>query len=270
MTDANHTKRNANDAKKRITTMHIDFHKQAVLITGATRGIGKQLADDFARLGANLILTGTEKEEISALNKKAKGRKGAFTKCYAVDFLNTAGLDAFLKKLTSFERIDVCINNAGINTTSDIDEASTKDWDDIVAVNLTAPFKIIRAVSRAMKKNKYGRIVNIASIWSVISKPDKSIYTASKFGIRGLTVAASIDLAPHNILVNAVSPGVVMTDMSKRMLGEKGMKEWAQRVPLGRLAKPAEISKVVQFLASRENTYITGQNIVVDGGFVNV
>lgn len=250
--------------------MHIDFKGQTVLITGATRGIGKQLADDFEALGANLIVTGTEKEGMAAFNTKTKGRTGAVTKYYAVDFLDKKAFPAFLRELGSFQKIDVCINNAGINVTSDIGEASDEDIDDILAVNLEAPFKIIRAVSRIMKKNKYGRIVNIASIWSVIAKPQKSIYTASKFGIRGLSVAAAVDLAPYNVLVNSVSPGFVMTDMTKRMLGEKGMREMAARVPLGRLAKPVEISKVVQFLASRENTYITGQNIVVDGGFVSV
>jgi len=249
--------------------MNINFKNQTVLITGATKGIGKQLAHDFAALGANLILTGTEMKEIETLNRTAKKRTGAFTKYYAVDFRDPKSLNTFLGELNFVKRIDVCINNAGTNATSDITEASAEDWKNIMAVNLEAPFKITRAVGKIMKKQKYGRIVNIASIWSVISKPQKSIYTASKFGVRGLTVASAIDLAPH-VLVNAVSPGVVLTNMSRNMLGPKGMKEWATRVPLGRLAKPVEISKVVQFLASKENTYITAQNIVVDGGFVSV
>ncbi len=243
-----------------------DFKNQTVLITGATGGIGRELAADFARLGANLILTGTEKKEVEVSHRTEAKRKGAFTKYYAVDFFNPRSFGAFLKELAGFKKIDVCVNNAGTNVTSAVGDVRDDDFERIMKVNLEAPFKITRAVAKIMKKNRYGRIVNIASIWSVISKPEKSIYTASKFGIRGLTVASAIDLAPH-VLVNAVSPGVVITDMSRRMLGERGMREWTRRVPLGRLAEPAEVSKVVLFLASKENTYITGQNIVVDGGF---
>ncbi|MEK7555174.1 MAG: SDR family oxidoreductase [Patescibacteria group bacterium] len=244
--------------------MTIDFKNQTVLITGATRGIGKQLAEDFARLHANLILTGMDE-------KGGKMPKGSgWKKYYVVDFTDPVSFSGFLKELSAFKRIDICINNAGTNVTSNISEIKDADLDSIIEVNLRAPLKITSTVSKIMKKNKYGRIVNIASIWSVISKSDKSIYTATKFGIRGLTVASAIDLAPHNILVNAVSPGVVDSGMSRRMLGKKGMKEWAKKVPLGRLAKPEDISSAVLFLASKENTYITAQNLVVDGGFVNV
>src|SRR3989344_2814322 len=111
-------------------------------------GIGQQLADDFAMLGANLVLTGTEEKEIQALNAKTKKRKGAFTKYYAVDFTNSQSIDTFLGELNFLKRIDVCVNNAGTNATSAIDEARIEDWRNIMAVNLEAPFKITRAVSR--------------------------------------------------------------------------------------------------------------------------
>ena len=250
--------------------MIIDFQGQVVLITGATRGIGKQLADDFALLGANLILTGSNKELIEDLNREGDLTKDSLKRYYAVDFTNQKSLDAFLNKISSLAKIDVCINNAGINKIDYIDETVIEDWENIIAVNLEAPFKITRAVSKLMKKNNYGRIINIASIWGVISKVKRSIYSVSKFGIRGLTVSTALDLAAYNILVNSVSPGFVVTELTKRILGEEEMKKLAEQVPLGRFAMPDEISKVILFLASRHNTYITAQNIVVDGGFVNV
>jgi len=121
-----------------------------------------------------------------------------------------------------------------------------------------------------MKKNLYGRIINIASIFGVISKAKRSIYTTSKFGLRGLTVTSSIELAPFNVLVNSISPGFVLTELTKNILSEEEMKNIALQVPMGRFAEVDEISRVVLFLASSMNTYITGQNIVVDGGFTNV
>ncbi len=250
--------------------MEIDFKEQIVLVTGSTRGIGKQIADDFEQLGANLILIGTNKEEIDKLNKEAGGKRKSFKRYYAVDFADRESVRFFLDKINSYEKIDVCVNNAGINRINYIDKTLKKDWDDIITVNLEAPFMITRQVSKTMKKNKYGRIVNISSIFGVISKAKRSIYSVSKFGIRGLTVSSALDLAPYNILVNTVSPGFVLTELTKNILSEKEMKKLSRQVPLGRFAEPAEISKTILFLASKHNTYITGQNIVVDGGFINV
>lgn len=250
--------------------MKIDFQGQTVLVTGATRGMGKQFADDFAKLGANLILTGNDKDKIETLNREAK-RDGQVTrKYYAVDFANAESTKAFIEAIEAYQKIDVCINNAGINRINFIDETLIEDWKEILAVNLEAPFMITRAVSKLMKKNHYGRIVNIASIFGVISKAKRSIYTTTKFGLHGLTVTSAIELAPYNVLVNSVSPGFVLTELTKSILSEEEMKNLASQVPIGRFAEPEEISRVVLFLASSLNTYLTGQNIVVDGGFVDV
>ena len=250
--------------------MEIDFSNQIALVTGATRGIGKQIADDLARLGANLILTGTKKDQIEMLNEASKEDGKGKRKYYCVDFTNAESVETFMKELENYDKIDICINNAGINKIDYIDETRTRDWDDIISVNLKAPFLVIREVSRIMKRNGYGRIINIASILGVISKEKRSIYSSSKHGIIGMTMAVSNELARYNVLVNAVSPGFVLTDLTKRILGKKEMEALEAQIPAQRLAGPADISNVVLFLASAYNTYITGQNIIVDGGYVNI
>jgi NAD(P)-dependent dehydrogenase (short-subunit alcohol dehydrogenase family) len=250
--------------------MKIDFQGQTVLVTGATRGMGKQFADDFAKLGANLILTGTDKDKIETLNREAAHDKQAFRKYYAVDFANADSTKSFIEAIEVYPKIDVCINNAGINRINFIDETLIEDWKDILSVNLEAPFLITRAVSKLMKKNRYGRIINIASIFGVISKAKRSMYTTTKFGLHGLTITSAIELAPYNVLVNSVSPGFVLTELTKSILIEAEIEDLARQVPIGRFAEPDEISRVVLFLASSQNTYLTGQNIVVDGGFVDV
>ncbi|MFH2047089.1 MAG: SDR family NAD(P)-dependent oxidoreductase [Pseudomonadota bacterium] len=248
--------------------MQISFKGRIALVTGATRGIGKQIADDMGRLGAELILTGTNPEEIAKLNQAGRRRKSP-RHWHAVDFMNAESVKKFFREIEVYDRIDICINNAGINRINPIDEIQETDWLDVLRVNLDAPFLVTRAVSRVMKKHSYGRIVNIGSIFGVISKEKRAAYSVTKFGVRGLTAATALDLAKYNILVNTVSPGFVSTDLTRRILGEKGMQEMALKVPLGRLASPDEISRVVLFIVSDLNTYMTGQNIIVDGGVVN-
>jgi len=246
--------------------MEFNFSNRVVLITGATRGIGKQLALDFEKLGAGLILTGTRPEQISELNKNTRKN----IRYFCVDFTKEESLKEFIHELQGCEKIDVCINNAGINRINNFCEARLKDWDDIINVNLKAPFVLSREVARLMKKNGYGRIVNIASILGVISREKRAIYTSSKSGVIGLTKSMAIELAPYNILVNCVSPGYVLTDLTKGILSESEMKDLESRIPLRRLGTPEDISKVILFLSSDLNTYISGQNIIVDGGFVNI
>ena len=251
--------------------MEIEFRNKTVLITGATRGIGKQLAHDFRESGANLILTGTKPEEIERLSREARKKDSKqWTEYHCADFSNEGSLLKFAQELRKYERIDVCVNNAAINRINYVYDASLADWDDILNVNLRAPFAILHEVSQIMRRNGYGRVVNIASIFGVISKEKRGIYSSSKSGLIGLTRAVAIDLAPYNILVNCVSPGFVLTELTERILTEAEIKDLTARVPLGRMAVAEDISKAVIFLSSDLNTYITGQNIIVDGGYVNV
>ncbi|MDP8298199.1 MAG: SDR family oxidoreductase [Candidatus Orphnella occulta] len=238
--------------------MKINFKGKKALVTGGTRGIGKKIADDLKSLGADVFITGTK--------QNYKGRH----KYYCVDFTDTVSTEVFIEELKKFKKIDICVNNAGINRIDKIAQTKVGDWDDIVAVNLKAPFLIIRAISGAMKKNRYGRIINISSIFGTVSMEKRSIYSTTKFGIKGLTTAVSNELAKYNILVNSVSPGFVVTDMTKKILGDVQMKKLKKKIPAGRLALPGDISSAVLFLASSLNTYITGKDIIVDGGYIDV
>jgi 3-oxoacyl-[acyl-carrier protein] reductase len=249
--------------------MTIDFTGKTILVTGATRGIGKQIADDLASLGAQLILTGTHPEQIEELNQLAQSTN-LNRVYYCVDLLNKDNLDVFIEKLEAHQKIDGLINNAGINRLNFINDILENDWDEMLAVNLSAPFKLLKAVSKKMINHQYGRVINIASIFSKISKEKRSAYSATKFGLHGLTVGVSNDLARHNILVNTLSPGFVMTDLTRKNLSVTEMEQLANQVPSKRLAEVKDISNVAVFLLSEMNTYLTGQNIVVDGGFTNV
>lgn len=249
--------------------MKIDFDNQVVLVTGGTRGIGKVLVDEFSALGAEVWTTGTKVEEIEKLNALAQKEKNK-RRYFCVDFSSRESTLDFIKQLATASRIDVCVNNAGINRLNLIDDVLTQDWDDMISVNLTAPFLILRDVAKKMKMQKYGRIINIASIFGHISKAKRAAYSATKFGLHGMTVALASEVSRYGVLVNTVSPGFTLTDLTRKNLSSEEMASLAQQIPVGRLAEPEEISRIVVFLASRLNTYMTGQNIIVDGGFVNV
>jgi len=249
----------------------IDLKGKTALITGGTMGIGAAIATELHNAGADLILTGVEDQDhIDVLNDNAQ-KEGINNIHYIhVNFTNKDSIDNFFNFLNTQKKIDICINNAGTNRNNPIDEINIEDYDLLLDVNLKVPFLITRYVSKRMKKANYGRIVNIASIWSIKSRPGRTAYTITKSGIVGLTKTSSIELAPYNILVNAVSPGFTMTELTMRTLPEKEFNELKSIVPAQRFAEPSEIAKTVLFLVSDLNTYLTGQNIAIDGGFSNV
>lgn len=247
--------------------MKFDFQGQHAVVTGGTRGIGRKIVEDLAALGATVTATGVQADGIARLNRE---RPIANVTWRRVDFTDRALTEAFARELRGAEKIDVLVNNAGINRINPIEECRLEDWDALNAVNLDAPFMLLRAVAPVMRQAGYGRVVNIASIWSEISRPKRAVYSATKFGLRGLTVAVSNELAAFDIMVNSLSPGFVMTELTRQSLSEVEQGELRGQIPVGRFADPAEISRAVVFLASTLNTYITGQNIVIDGGFTNV
>jgi len=250
--------------------MRFDFTGKVILVTGGTRGIGKSIADHYLSLGGELILTGRDREHLKTMHGSASDQRAA--QYFHLDFLKEGSFESFISEVKArYGRIDILVNNAGINQVGPIDATDAADFENTMQVNVTGPFKLIKEVGAMMKVARYGRIVNVASIFGVVARDKRVPYVTSKTALLGLTRAAAIDLASFNILVNAVSPGFVMTDMTRRMLSDaKERDALMAKVPLGRCAEPDEIAKVVLFLTSDLNTFITAQNIIVDGGFVSV
>jgi len=250
--------------------MNIDFTNKVALITGATRGIGKSIAEKLRHSGARLILTGTDPVAVNHLAEDEKRNANKNVTWLQADFSSQASTSEFLIALKTFDRIDILINNAGINLISPLVETSDTNYDQILDVNLKAPYQLVKSVGNLMMKHNYGRIVNIASIWSVITRSGRSLYTMSKCGLVGMTRTLAVEWAPYNILVNAVSPGFTRTELTEKTNTVQQLHEIAAMIPLQRLAEPAEIANLTAFLSSDLNTYITGQNILIDGGFSNV
>jgi 3-oxoacyl-[acyl-carrier protein] reductase len=248
--------------------MHINFENKTIVITGGTRGIGAAMVEAFLESGAKVYATGTDLKILNELNETAKSKSKPIEYLY-LDFTSPNSVSDCLEILSKLDCIDVLVNNAGVNKIDTIDEIADEDWDWIHVVNLKGPFLMTRMVAQTMKPQKSGRIVNISSIFGVVSKEKRAAYSTAKWGLVGFTKAVALDLASHNILVNAVSPGFVDTELTRRVLGEKSIEEVMKKIPQQRLAKGEEIAKTVLFLTSEHNTYITGQNIIVDGGFTS-
>lgn len=236
----------------------LDFSGQLALVTGGTRGIGRQIVEDLIVSGAKVITTGTKENSFTDMVEYIQA-----------DFRDSKSVDRLISQLSN-RPIDILINNAGINELNYIESVEDQDIDDIFNVNLKVPIKLLSAIAPEMMRRLYGRVVNISSVFGIVSKEMRSIYSVSKFGINGLTKTASIEFAKHGILVNSVSPGFIETDLTKSKLGEEGMKEKSKQIPMNRLGSSEEVSKAVLFLSSNLNTYITGHNLVIDGGFIGV
>lgn len=241
--------------------MNISFKGKTVVITGGTRGIGKSIAEKVHHCGGAVIVTGTKSNKPSSVKKEIKYEK--------LDLTSETSICRFVEVLNRYSQIDVLINNAGTNIIQNIDQIKQSDFLNVLNTNLVGPFTLSKEISKLMRSN-CGKIINIGSIWSVISKKGRINYITSKSGLAGLTRGLATDLAHKNILVNTLSPGFVDTDLTRKSLSDTDIAGLVADIPLNRLCQPDEIANVVAFLASDLNTYITGQNILVDGGFSNV
>jgi 3-oxoacyl-[acyl-carrier protein] reductase len=235
------------------------FSGRKALVTGGTRGIGAAIASRLSADGAEVIVTGTRPSaEVPA---GCSYRQANFE-----HEETTAAFAAALEK----EPVDILVNNAGINKIAPFDRIDPADFDRIQRVNVRAPFLLCRAVISEMRRRQWGRIVNIASIFGVVSREQRASYSASKFALDGMTAALAAEVAADGVLVNCVSPGFIDTELTRGILGEAGIAELTARIPMRRLGRAEEIASFVAWLVSEENSYISGQNIIIDGGFTRV
>lgn len=233
--------------------------RRTALVTGATRGIGRSICAQLAADGFDVI--GTGRGDIA--------QDAAYDHHLSVDFTNEASFDAFIRSVREIP-ISVLVNNAGINRISPFESITDDDFDSVQLVNVRRPFQLCRAVLPRMKEAGWGRIVNISSIFGKISRAQRASYSTSKFGLDGMTVALAAEVGKYNVLANCVAPGFVDTELTRRVLGDAGIAELVGQVPIGRLAQPEEIAFLVSWLVSDKNSYVTGQNIAIDGGFTRV
>jgi len=241
---------------------------QVVVVTGGTRGIGQAIVECFLADGASVIATGTSADDVARRN--ADAARPPALRYEAVDLGDTESTCAFCTRLRALGRVDALINNAGINQIVPLDSIEDEAFDRLLRINLQAPLFLAQAVAAGMQAHGYGRIVNVASIWSVLTKPGRAMYTAAKTGLAGLTRTMAAEYGAAQVLVNTISPGFTRTELTASTNTPQELERIAAQIPMRRLAEPAEIARVVRFLASPENTYLTGQNIVVDGGFTCV
>lgn len=218
--------------------------RKTALITGSSRGIGKSIKESLSKDGIDIINPSRD----------------------ILDLSSPKSIDEFLSQLTT--HIDIVINNAGILKVGQHDEISTDDFHEVFQVNVVAPFKIISGVIEDMKHQKFGRIVNISSIWGQKSKEGRTLYSSSKAALDALTRSLAIEFAAYNILINSVAPGYIETDMLKQYNTEKELLKIKDTIPMKRFGKKIEIAELVKFLCSENNSYITGQILTIDGGYV--
>lgn len=244
--------------------MQIDLSGRVALVTGGTRGIGREIATTLARSGARVAVVGRDaaraRETAAALGPEALG--------IGADVGDPADAARMVEETEqTLGTLDILVNNAGLTRDNILFRLKDEDWDVVLNTNLRGPFAAIRAATRGMMKRRWGRIINITSVVGLVGNKGQANYAASKAGLIGLTKAVAKELASRNILANAIAPGFIETDMTAAMTPE-ARAELSAQIPLGRLGTPGDIAALTAFLASDHAAYITGQVFVVDGGMV--
>ena len=244
----------------------MNFKGKVVVVTGAAQGIGRQIALNFAKLKAKVVIL----DLVEGALKETQKELSSHSEClyYVVDVIDSKGVEEAVNKIIdNSSKIDILINNAGITRDNLALRLSESDWDKVIAVNLKGTFLCSKFCAKYMVKQRQGKIINISSIIGIIGNPGQANYSASKAGLIGLTKTFAKELGSRNICVNAVAPGYIQTKMTD-VLPDKVKEEMLKRIPLNRFGTSDDVASAVLFLASDRADYITGQVLVVDGGMI--
>ncbi|WFD09068.1 3-oxoacyl-[acyl-carrier-protein] reductase [Tepidibacter hydrothermalis] len=246
----------------------IDLKGRVALITGGSRGIGKAIATKLASLGADIAINYTSREESALEVKKEIENMGVrcFTvKCDVSNFEDSQNM--VNEVINEYGKLDILVNNAGITKDGLLMKMKEEDFDKVISVNLKGVFNCTKAVTRPMMKQKYGKIINMASVVGVMGNAGQSNYCASKAGVIGFTKSTARELASRNITINAIAPGFIESDMTN-VLKDEVKAAYESSIPMKKMGKTEDVANVAAFLASDISSYVTGQTINVDGGMV--
>jgi len=244
-----------------------DLTGKTALVTGASGGIGGAIAKTLHGQGATVVLSGTRAEALEAV----RAELGARAFIAAANLSDIASIEALPKAAEEAAggSIDILVNNAGITKDNLFMRMKDDEWDQVIAVNLTAAFRLSRAVLRGMMKKRWGRIIQITSVVGATGNPGQGNYAAAKAGLVGMSKSLAAEVASRNITVNAVAPGFIQTAMTD-VLTDAQKEIIGQRIPAGRMGMPAEIAAAVAYLASEEAAYVTGETIHINGGMAMI
>ncbi len=236
------------------------------LVTGATGGIGEAIAKALHAQGATVGISGRNEAKLKGLAASLGDRVHVFP----ADLSKAEGIEALVKGAAeAMSSIDILINNAGLTKDNLSMRMKAEEWDEVLAVNLTAPFKLAQAVQRGMMKNRWGRIINISSVVGTTGNPGQANYCASKAGMAGWTKAMAAEIASRNITVNCIAPGFIATNMTHVLTDDQKAKINAN-IPAGRMGSAEDIAAAAVYLASDESAYVTGQTVHINGGMAMI
>ncbi|MDE0263648.1 MAG: SDR family NAD(P)-dependent oxidoreductase [Bryobacterales bacterium] len=246
----------------------ISLEGHVAVVTGASKGLGREMAEALAGAGAKVALVARNEELLSEVVRgiRARGGTAEYIMADVTDETAAAEVDQVVKE--AFGVCDILINNAGINNRKPIEEMSLDEWHEILEVNLTGPFSMSRTFVPGMKGLRWGRIINMTSIMSHVSLPNRTGYSTTKSGLLGFTRALALELAPYNITVNGISPGPFATEMNRPLIEDpEKNSQFLASIPVGRWGKVEEIGSLAVYMCSEGAGFLTGTDVVIDGGW---